>query len=66
MSDHQQRLGSCRLVTWEEQTDRGPGYPLGPDAIVQISYDASGRMWAQRVRPNQSHFASEDWREAAS
>jgi hypothetical protein len=30
------------MATWEEQTDRGLGYPLGPDAIGQISYDASG------------------------
>jgi hypothetical protein len=66
MSDHQQLLGAWRLVTWEEQTNRGLGYPLGPDAIGQISYDASGRMSAQLTRSSQAHFVSEDWREAAS
>src|SRR5450755_443524 len=66
MNNHQQLLGAWRMATWEEQTDRGLGYPLGPDAIGQISYDASGRMSAQLARPSQAHFVSEDWREAAS
>jgi Lipocalin-like domain len=66
MSDQQQLLGAWRLVTREEQADRGQSFPLGPDAIGQISYDASGRMSAQLARPSQVRFVSEDWREAAS
>ena len=64
MSDHQRLLEAWRLVTWEERTDRGLGYPLGPDAIGQISYDASGRMSAQLARHSQARFIGEDWREA--
>jgi hypothetical protein len=66
VSDHQQLLGAWRLVTWEEQTDRGVTYPLGTDAAGQISYDASGRMSAQLVRTSQARFGSEDWRKATS
>jgi hypothetical protein len=31
-------------------------FPLGPDAIGQIVYTASGRMSAQLMRPGQAHF----------
>jgi Lipocalin-like domain len=58
-------LGSWRLISWEErEAGCDVQFPLGPNPIGQISYDASGRMSAQLMRPNQTPFASEDWREA--
>jgi hypothetical protein len=64
-SDKEKLLGTWQLISWEEHE---PGhdvtYPVGSNAVGQISYDAAGRMSAQLVRPNQQHFVSEDWREA--
>ena len=58
-------LGSWRLVTWEERTGAGEvDYPLGPDAIGQLTYSPEGRVSAQLVRPGQPRFADEDWRKA--
>ncbi|HEY1571968.1 MAG TPA: lipocalin-like domain-containing protein [Pseudonocardiaceae bacterium] len=55
-------LGAWRLVTWQSiGPDGSVGYPLGPDAIGQLSYDDSGRVSAQLVRVHQPRFASDDW-----
>ena len=60
-------LGAWRLISWEEHGAGGKvTYPVGADAVGQISYDAAGRMSAQLVRPNQDRFASEDWRAATT
>jgi Lipocalin-like domain len=66
MSDRQQLLGAWRLVSCEEDSGRGVTYPLGQDAIGQISYDASGRMSAQLARADQAPFSSEDLRESTT
>jgi hypothetical protein len=59
-------LGVWRLVSWEAHDATGAiTYPLGEDAIGQISYDASGRMSAQLMRQHQARFASEDWQQAS-
>jgi hypothetical protein len=65
-SETEKLLGAWRLISWEEhEPGREVTYPVGPDAVGQISYDAAGRMSAQLVRPNQQRFTSEDWREAS-
>jgi Lipocalin-like domain len=66
MSDRQQLLGAWRLVSCEEESDRGVTYPFGQGAIGQISYDVSGRMSAQLARADQVAFTSEDLRESTS
>jgi len=65
-ADTRQRLlGSWRLVSWQEYDAAGAmNYPLGPDAVGQLSYDEVGRMSAQLMRRDQPRFANEDWREA--
>jgi hypothetical protein len=58
-------LGAWKLVTWEIPDSTGTiTYPLGPHAIGQLSYDATGRVSAQLVQPDQPRFASEDWLQA--
>ena len=58
-------LGAWRLVTWEEQLASGEvDYPLGPDAVGQLTYSPSGRVSAQLVRPDQPRFGDDDWRKA--
>jgi hypothetical protein len=60
-------LGAWRLVSWEATDSDGQlTYPLGRDAVGQLSYDQEGRMSAQLMRRNQAHFASEDWRQATT
>lgn len=68
LSPIQQRLlGSWRLLSWNiRDADGTLSYPLGEEAIGQLSYDASGRMSAQLVRPRQTQFAANDWRQASS
>jgi hypothetical protein len=62
----QRLLGSWRLVSWQEHDASGAvSYPLGPDAVGQLSYDESGRVSAQLMRRNQPRFANEDWQRAA-
>src|SRR4051794_41206969 len=63
-ADTRQRLlGSWRLVSWQEYDAAGAmNYPLGPDAVGQLSYDEAGRMSAQLMRRDQPRFANEDWR----
>jgi hypothetical protein len=61
----QRLLGSWRLVTWEERTTGGEvDYPLGPDAVGQLTYSPTGQVSAQLVRPDQPRFADDDWRKA--
>ena len=46
-----QFLGSWRLITWEERdSSNAIHYPLGSDAVGQISYTNDGRMSAQLMR----------------
>jgi Lipocalin-like domain len=64
-SNAEQLFGTWRLISWEERkAGLEVSYPLGADAVGQISYDPAGRMSAQLMRSNQPSFASEDWREA--
>ena len=66
-SEIEKLIGAWRLISWVELRAGGEvNYPLGADAVGQISYDASGRMSAQLMRPNQANFTSEDWREAST
>jgi Lipocalin-like domain len=65
-SNTERLIGAWWLVSWEEiDSEGGVRYPLGPDAVGQISYEATGRMSAQLMRPKQSVFESQDWRRAA-
>ena len=58
-------LGTWLLVSWEARDASGAvTYPLGEDAVGQISYDVAGRMSAQLMRRNQAHFAGDDWQQA--
>jgi hypothetical protein len=60
-------LGSWSLVSWEERDAAGGmSYPLGPNAIGQLTYTRDGRMSAQLMRPSSPRFASEDWRQATT
>lgn len=59
-------LGVWRLVSWEGREPSGRiTYPLGEDALGQLSYDVSGRMSAQLMRQHQARFAQEDWLQAS-
>jgi lipocalin-like protein len=59
-------LGAWHPVTCESvDTDGTVSYPMGNDVAGQLMYDASGRVSAQLVRPDQPPFASEDWRQAS-
>jgi Lipocalin-like domain len=50
-------VGAWRLLSLRNvRPDGGIDYPLGPDAIGQIMYTASGRMSAQLMRPGQPRF----------
>jgi len=58
-------LGAWKLITWEIPGSTGTvTYPLGPQAIGQIMYDATGRVSAQLVQPGQPRFVSDDWLQA--
>lgn len=60
-------LGSWRLISWDIRGPNGEkSYPLGSDAVGQLSYDANGRMSAQLMRRNQPAFARDDWRKATT
>jgi hypothetical protein len=61
-----QLLGSWHLVSWNIEDAKSVRYPLGPDAIGQLSYDAAGRMSAQLVRQRQSRFKQDDWQRATT
>ena len=57
--------GSLAPGSWEAFDSEGHlTYPLGRDAVGQFFYDQAGRMSAQLMRRSQTHFASEDWRQA--
>ncbi|MBV9229942.1 MAG: lipocalin-like domain-containing protein [Chloroflexi bacterium] len=59
-------LGAWQLVSWEAFDAEGTlTYPLGEDAVGQLSYDRSGRMAAQLMRRHQARFAHEDWQQAS-
>ena len=50
-------VGAWRLLSLRHvRPDGSTEYPLGPDAIGQIVYTASGRMSAQLMRPGQPRF----------
>jgi len=60
-------LGAWRLVTWQMiGADGAVSYPLGDDAIGQLTYDDSDQMSAQLVRVDQPRFASDDWQQASA
>lgn len=55
-------LGAWKLITWEIPGSTGTvTYPLGPQAIGQLMYDATGRVSAQLMQPGQPRFVSDDW-----
>jgi hypothetical protein len=58
-------IGTWTLLSWDTRDRDGiVSYPLGPDAVGQLSYDDTGRMSAQLMRRNQQPFSSRDWRQA--
>ncbi len=58
-----QLIGTWRLVSFESRDESGEiRYPLGRNAIGQISYGAEGRMSAIIVQPERLPFASGDMR----
>jgi hypothetical protein len=58
-------LGSWLLVSCEARDAASEvTYPLGRDAIGQLTYDAQGRMSAQLMRNHQPLFADDDPRRA--
>jgi hypothetical protein len=58
-------VGAWRLLSLRNvRPDGSVEYPLGPDAIGQIVYTASGRMSAQLMRPGQPRFQAGNAREA--
>jgi hypothetical protein len=58
-------LGAWLLVSWEEIAAGGEtNYPLGKDAIGQISYSETGRVSAQLMRQHLPRFSNEDWQQA--
>lgn len=60
-------LGTWKLVAWQSiKSDGTVDYPLGDDALGQLTYDTSGRVSAQLVRAGQPRFASDDWRRASA
>jgi hypothetical protein len=61
-----QLLGSWHLVSWSIADAESVIYPLGPEAIGQLSYDAAGRVSAQLARQHQSRFARDDWQRATT
>jgi hypothetical protein len=63
----QRLMGSWRLLRWEIREAGGAiSYPLGEDAVGQLTYNTEGRMSAQLMRRGQSGFASKDWRQATT
>jgi Lipocalin-like domain len=59
-------LGSWRLISWTiEELGGAINYPLGEDAVGQLTYTSDGRMSAQLARRQLPRFASNDWRQAA-
>ena len=61
-----QLLGSWHLVSWNIRDGERVIYPLGPDAVGQLSYDAAGRVSAQLVRKRQPRFVMDDWQGATA
>jgi hypothetical protein len=58
--------GAWRLVACQSVHEDGTvSYPLGQNALGQLTYTDSGRVSAQLVRADQPRFASDDWREAS-
>lgn len=63
MELHAQLLGSWRLLSGEWRDEAGPvDSPLGTNPIGLLTYDQCGTVSVQLMRPDQPHFASEDWR----
>jgi hypothetical protein len=61
-----QLLGSWHLVSWSIQDGASVIYPLGHDAIGQLSYDVAGRVSARLVRRHLPRFAQDDWQRATT
>jgi Lipocalin-like domain len=60
-------LGSWRLVSWEWRNAAGNvNSPLGDDPVGLLTYDASGTVSAQLMRPNQPRFGDDDWQRATA
>ena len=58
-----QLVGAWRLVSFESRDESGKvRYPLGKNAIGQISYGAEGRMSVLLVQADRPPFASGDMR----
>ncbi len=58
-----QLIGTWRLVSFESRDESGEiRYPLGNNALGQLSYGAEGRMSVILVRPDRLPFASGDMR----
>jgi hypothetical protein len=56
-------LGTWRLIRWHiEEMNGSISYPLGEDAIGQLSYGSDGRMSAQLTRRSPAHLSNNDWR----
>ena len=54
-------IGTWQLVSYEARTSSGEArYPLGPDAVGQLSYDAGANMSAHVMRADRPTFASND------
>src|ERR1043166_9590255 len=55
MSD--QFVGAWKLISFERRTTAGQvSYPMGPNPVGRITYDARGRMSAQLMRPDRPKF----------
>lgn len=62
-----QLIGSWRPVLWEWSDATGlVDSPLGEHPIGLLMYDDANKVSVQLMRPNQKHFADEDWRRATA
>lgn len=58
-------LGSWRLIQWQiEEANGSIGYPLGEEAVGQLTYTPDGRVSAQLMRSGQAPLSTKDWRKA--
>ena len=51
-------VATWSLVSWENATPDGVSHPMGPDPVGFISYDDSGRMSVQVMRPGRGDLSA--------
>ena len=53
-------VGAWKLISFERRTPAGElTYPMGPNPVGRLTYDAMGRMSAQLMRPDRPKFKAD-------